>query len=389
MSQSDVNWKPRTIGVGTLGSIPLVAVSKLTVDQVSNLPDHISTGKLVSYDALPHSIDKLDELIKKFVPSTATADDWREFFQKFRVTHPGPIEDQFKNFTALLYARTNLPPSVRGHLLVSSVCTYLKYIAVKELFFLRSEPCFKAIETQAGSIGTTRIAPKLGASSIDCILEIISDPSRDIVLRLGFWFQCHGGCRCTDVSRVRENAIDWKDNDPSVNQSDEVQALIWRWAKNIRSGSQTQYCPTLAEVTEVFGPPPVTQIAWKQMCAAKEYPLEGYNSSIVNATLKELFEGAASCPTSTSLRDCCHRILWTKYGGKASEMIAHTVHRTTKSMQATYSANRPEVSVPNTPTKKITPTKKADSKTKGAKKEVTKGIKKQKSVTKKSKSKKK
>ena len=48
-------------------------------------------------------------------------------------------------------------------------------------------------------------------------------------------------------------------------------------------------------------------------------------------------------PTSTSLRDLCHQILKKKFAGVAEQMMVHTVHRSSKSLQAAYLANRPKV----------------------------------------------
>jgi hypothetical protein len=144
---------------------------------------------------------------------------------------------------------------------------------------------------------------------------------------------------------MRENGIDWKDDGPAVSTSNEVQGLIWRWAKNIRRGSQTQYCPSLKEVTEFFGNPPVTKEEWTKMCAENEYPLESYTAAAVNEQLAKMFEDATIKPTSTSLRDLCHQVLKQKYSGNAQKMVVHTVHRSTKSLQAAYVANRPRIVV--------------------------------------------
>ena len=342
-----MDWRPRMIGVGELGSIPItVATVSPSVFSMARVEGRTESrlpplAKLLSYESLSLSLRNLDDTIKKYVPPNDTAKEWREIFEQFCEIHPGAREVQWRNFVALLYGRTKLTPKTPGFLLVSSVHTYLKYIAVGDNFLLRFTDCFKAIETQAGSIGTTRVAARICATEIDRILLVISDTERPMELRMGFWLQCYGGCRPIDAARIRENGIDWSDEaNPSLNECDDVQALIWRWAKNIRRGSHTQYCPS---VKEVFGDPPASQKEWRDMCRQKEYPLEAYSSKAVNDILKELFDDAEVKPTSTSLRDLCHQILKKKFAGVAEQMMVHTVHRSSKSLQAAYLANRPKV----------------------------------------------
>lgn len=223
--------------------------------------------------------------------------------------------------------------------MVSSVHTYLKYVAAGKLYNLRHTDSFRAIETEAGSIGSTRVAPSFNQVQVDSLMRFIHDPSEESVGRMGMWLQCFGGGRPIDCARMRKNGIDWSvASKPAL--TDEVRGLIWRWAKNISKAGQAQYCPSTEEAMEVFGPPPLLQAEWNAI-ASVAFPLEKYTSSYVNGILRRLCAGAEPMPTSTSLRDLCHQILAARYSGDAARMVVHTPHRSTRAMQANYISNRP------------------------------------------------
>lgn len=324
-------WTPRLISVGKLGSHPIV----LATATAAQLTDVKIESRLLSYDSLPSALSILQTAMDRFVPSRETATDWQNCFKQFRELHPGCLEQQWQSFTALLYARTKLPAGTKGALLVSSVHTYLKYVAVGDLMRLRFMDCFRAVETQAGSIGSTHIAPRANAGQVELILAHIADPTKEFVDRMGLWLQCHGGGRTIDAARIRHNGIDWTETGGLV------RGVIWRWGKNISKAGHTQYSPSLSEVLEAFGPPPVTQEEWKEVCSANEYPLKEYCSSRVNALLKDICKDASPMPKSTSLRDLCHQVLAKKFDCNAEAMVRHTPHRSTKAMKANYIATRP------------------------------------------------
>ena len=331
------NWAPRMIPVGELGSRPIVLATGIRQEDLASAK---IDAKLVSYDALPGALQTLQAAVDRYVPGRETAESWQQCFKQFREMHPGPVEDQFQAFTALLYARTKLPADSKGHLLVSSVHTYLKYVCSGESFKLRFQDCFRAIETQAGSVGTTHVAPSINEEQLPRILGYIADVKNDPVDRMGLWLQCHGGGRPIDAARIRQNGLDFTTNSSEI--TDHIRGIIWRWAKNISKPGQAKYSPTLKEVLAEFGPPPVDKKSWLEMCKKSDYPLEAYTSSRVNLLLKEIYKDSSPAPTSTSLRDLCHQVLAKKYDCNAEAMIKHTPHRSTKSMQGNYIANRPK-----------------------------------------------
>ena len=118
-------WTPRIIAVGRLGSIPItianVAVfksgahsetanSSMVVGQDDTI---LRAGRLVSAISLDEATSRLDALISTFVPSRSTSDSWYNEFVRYNETHAEYVDTNFKNFTALLYARTALPPATK------------------------------------------------------------------------------------------------------------------------------------------------------------------------------------------------------------------------------------------------------------------------------------
>ena len=177
-------WTPRIIAVGRLGSIPItianVAVfksgahsetanSSMVVGQNDTI---LRAGRLVSAISLDEATSRFDALISTFVPSRSTSDSWYNEFVRYNETHAEYVDTNFKNFTALLYARTALPPATkRVFILVSSVFTYLKYICSNKFRHLRHTDCFRAIEAQATSRGSTHLAPSCNTEQLEDILS--------------------------------------------------------------------------------------------------------------------------------------------------------------------------------------------------------------------------
>ena len=104
---------------------------------------------------------------------------------------------------------------------------------------------------------------------------------------------------------------------------------------------EVKYSPTVSDVREVFGDPPVAQSEWINLCQMQEYPMQVYTATSVNARLLKLCPDASPPLLSTSLRDLCHGVLKQKFKHKAEEITHHTVHRSTKAMMANYISARP------------------------------------------------
>ena len=317
------------IAVGQVGRRPLcLAVAASPACRV--VVDAKLCGKLLDEEHLPRCRAILLEVKKKFVPSRETADEWREAFETFRRSRAGDsVQDCFDDFAALLYGRTKLKEDEPGKLMVSSVRTYLSYIASGRLEFLRYGDSFRAVDTQAGSIGSQRVAPVVSNDQLQTILSYVhSGAAEELKTRLGMYLQCYGGGRTVDVRRLRQNGLEWAESGVTID------AFIWRWAKNIQGNSQVKYCPTVPEVLALFGSPPVSAPEWRQLCEKDEYPLEEYDAQAVNAQLAHLCPGSGV--TSTSLRDLCHKVLKEKYGANANKIVVHTPHRSTKALMSTY-----------------------------------------------------
>ncbi len=85
--------------------------------------------------------------------------------------------------------------------------TNLKYVVTGRQKHLRGTDCFRSVETQAGSIGSTIVAPLRNDDQVNNILTFIhdgeDDAAEDELVYLACGCSVTGGGRPIDVSRMQ------------------------------------------------------------------------------------------------------------------------------------------------------------------------------------------
>ena len=287
----------------------------------------------------------LEQKIEMYVPSKETAESWIEAFEKFRsdwrlkqseqgVNRGENLAAEFTDFVAALYSRTQLKDShghkLPGFLEVASVYTYLRYVSQKYPS-VRFMPAFKAVETESSSIGCKNKAPKIDPSCLKKVLMWISQgPAAELKKRAGAWLQCAAGGRVCDVARLRG---------PGLQLTPERYPKIvdWRWTKSIKRSADAKTVHPPECVWKKVGPAPFTVKDWTTWSERHEFPLHDYS---INDELAELSKDFSEKLTSTSLRDVYHEIIDDFCDHDPKKMQAYTVHKSAKSIAASYMSGR-------------------------------------------------
>ena len=339
---------------GRLSSQPLV----VTVVAPSGLAEKTVEGRLhlraEKFD--PAMIGKgralLDKKIAQYVPSTQTADEWNATFdcylQERQFSNPAAsVASIFEDFCAALYARTTLchvakdgsVTRLAGFLEVSSVYTYLRYITMRRrsLAFL---PSFRAIETEASSIGAKHKAPKADSTVREILRDWIAQQPKDDAehrTRAGCWLQTVTGGREVDINRLRGGGVELRTHDASSRKLF-VHSVDWSWTKSIKKSKDSKTCHPPEEAFALMGFAPFTRADWLRW-SKKEFVLGDYQ---VNPSLKELCKVRDIRPilTSTSLRDIYHDIVKEVCKKDPEQMKKYTPHKSSKSLSASYMSSR-------------------------------------------------
>ena len=341
--------------VGGQAHRTLVVGGGIVVEPAFPVMDHHS--KLPPIDLLHQAKELQAARIKEYTTEAKSADQWISEFEKF-CQPEAPTATHFEDFSALVYIRTTIPKGQSGHLEVSSVATYMRYIVAKYRKFSLL-PCLKAIETEAGSLGASRKAPSIGDDLLNKIKLWMTTSQDDegLKLRGGTWLQIGTGGRPCDVSRLRAGGILFASRTEGTGRQAKniitaISHLDWKWTKSIKCTKDAKSVFPPAPVYALLGPAPFTVEDWnrwhKQDMTVR--PLANYCSGDVNVELATLSADYTEKLTSTSLRDVYNRLIASICDNNASEMLKFTPHRSAKSISSSYMTGR-KLSVKKAPAK--------------------------------------
>ena len=196
----------------------------------------------------------LSAKIKEYVPDTTTAQEWCKCFESFCGDEPHSAA-LFSDFCAMVYFRTTIPKGQPGRLEVSSVCTYLRYVVLKYKKY-SVLPCFKAIETEAGSLGSQRKAPSACGEHLAKVQHWLQKgPAAKLKLRSAAWMQTTTGGRSIDVNRLRGGGL--------ILENRQVKSVDWKWTKSIKRPSDAKTVFPPRPIRDAVGPAPFTAAQWK------------------------------------------------------------------------------------------------------------------------------
>jgi hypothetical protein len=339
-----------TVKLGSLGSQAL-KVMVYRADGKSSTSicvPMLQRQKLMPEINLEQARQAMATSIAEFVPSRTTADGW---IQEFELFHPaGVLAERWADFCALVYLRTRLKKADLGFLEVSSCATYLRYVTQKYKA-LASAPCFRAIETEAGSVGPKHKAAAAGAQLVARVVRFFHDSSKPFVERAGAWMQTTTGARPIDVSQLCGGGATFE---PS-----RLVSVDWRWTKSIKKPKDAKSVDMPPGIAAIVGPPPFSPAKWRKLSGdGSVRPLKEYSSSSINPFLKELSSGFTEKITSATLRDVYHQHLKEFCGGDEVMMARYTVHRSGKSLRSSYMTATRKKAEPG-PRAKKAPAKKA------------------------------
>lgn len=300
----------------------------------STPPPPAASTKVPDRTHLTESLSLLHSTIKQFVPDCGTSDDWVAEFELYCKDEEKPNPVLFEEFCALVYSRTRIGKGNPGHIAVSSCCTYLRYVTLKYKRFAHL-PCFKAIQTEAGSIGSLKKAPAADSELIEILKNwFAAGPAEDVIARGGAYLQTISGGRPIDVKRLRGGGMVFSGRD--------IRSIDWRWTKSIKKAKDAKTVFPPEEIFQKLGPPPFTPEQWKKWGGRDGllFPFADYTSDLVNMHLKELSKGFSEKLLSTSLRNIYHEVLGVTCENDAAKMARFTPHKGCKSLQSSYMSGR-------------------------------------------------
>ena len=290
-------------------------------------------SKLPSKDHLEAGRQALGKAIKEYVPETTTAKDWCKEFEIFCGSEPHSAE-LFSDFCALVYYRTTINKGVPGHLSVSSACTYLRYVTAKYKRYA-AFPCFRAIETEAGSLGAYHKAPSVGDEHLQHLkLWFAQGPTDKQKVRCAAWLQTATGGRPIDISRLRCGGL--------VMDGAHVKSVEWKWTKSIKKAKDAKTVFPPKTLQEKIGPAPFDAKQWKAWGGkdGTDRPFIKYCAGTINKELYMLCEEYDEQLTSTSLRDIYNRLIAEICDNDAEAMLRYTPHKSAVSLKSSYLSGR-------------------------------------------------
>jgi len=314
--------------VGTKAVIAVPAFPIKPVDSVTKMP---------CAEAIAEGARLLSDAQKQYVPDGTTQASWITAFETF-CEQAGKPKDAvgFADFAAGLYYRyKSIPKGQPGHLEISSVYTYLRYVCKKYKQFTLL-PSFKSIETEAASVGCLNKAPRAGTEHREALKEYIHQgPESQIRLRGACWLQCVTGGRTCDVSRLRAGGLEF-------NQDLSISKLNWRWTKSIKKPSDGKFVSPPKIVFDEMGTAPFTARQWRSWGGKDlmSMPFDSYCSDKINPELKVISKDFSMNLTSTSLRDIYHEVVGEVCDKDPVKMVRFTPHKDPKSLAASYLGGR-------------------------------------------------
>lgn len=325
-------YKPTVVQLGPIGRQPILfSVTKTTELQSSRLRGGIVPSTNVC------SLQALEALSAKYVPRDSTAQLWVKRYEEY--IQGKDSNEKFRDFTAGLHARSLLIPEDVNYLAISSINTYLRYITKDPRFRRHAHSKYsRAIAAKAGSLGSLQKSPRLTSEMVSMVVVFIREGSMETLkLRAGMWLQMSVGGRCIDVSRLRQNSLEWDAAGTNI------RSVHWRWTKSIRQAQHAKVAPVAQAVLSVMGEPPFTSEVWNTWSRedTEGYPLSTYDSALVNIELGKILQDVDPVPTSTSLRDVFHGVLGELCDHDADEMVKFTPHRSAQSLRSNYMDQRP------------------------------------------------
>jgi hypothetical protein len=325
------------VALGKLASRPLViSVPTRAGGYTVTMPTApVAKGeKLAGKDRLEEARSTLAKSIAEFVPDSSTAEGWVAEFE--RHCDGPPTAELFADFTALLYLRTKIPQGAPGHLAVSSCYTYLRYVTGPHRYKRFSHlPCFRAVETEAASIGSKKKAPSAGLDHIAVVKDWMANgPNAELKDRSGAWIQTCTGGRTIDVKRLRGGGL-------QLTKDRTISAVSWLWTKSIRQPKDAKVAHPPQCVRDAMGPAPFSEKQWSEWSKGGEaFALPKYDSAEVNVHLARLSKDFTEKLTSTSLRDIYNRLVAGHCDNDTSAMVKFTPHKSAKSLDASYMFGR-------------------------------------------------
>jgi hypothetical protein len=354
--------KPTVIPLGAVASQRLRVRVASSEQEVFFTVAPIAAGeKLPARHHLEDGRRALNATIKEYVPDNSTAASWVTEFELF--CGGQPTNELFADFCALVYYRTRIPKGQPGHLAVSSAATYLRYVTLKYKKY-GHHPSFRAVETEAGSLGSAGKAPTAGEDHHNFLRTWFqSGPADELRLRGGAWLQTASGGRVVDVNRVRAGGITWGTKDGKIVS---IRSLDWKWTKSIKRAKDGKTVFPPPQISDAIGPAPFSVKEWQSWCKREgnlTRPFSEYDTKAINAALRDLSQGFSERLTSTSLRDVYNRLVAEVCDNDATKMVQYTPHRSAKSLQSSYMSGR-KISVRKTTVSKKAPVSEAKKKKK-------------------------
>ena len=335
------------VSLGSVSSQPLrirVPSKEGETFLLHKTPSMEPKAKLPDRSNLDAGRSLLSAKIKEYVPDTTTAQEWCKCFESFCGDEPHSAA-LFSDFCAMVYFRTTIPKGQPGRLEVSSVCTYLRYVVLKYKKY-SVLPCFKAIETEAGSLGSQRKAPSACGEHLAKVQHWLQKgPAAKLKLRSAAWMQTTTGGRSIDVNRLRGGGL--------ILENRQVKSVDWKWTKSIKRPSDAKTVFPPRPIRDAVGPAPFTAAQWKLWSGqdGMARPFATFTSAEVNDELEILSEGFDLKLTSTSLRDVYNRLVADFCDNDAEKMKQYTPHKSAKSLSSSYLSGR-KVSIKKSAAKK-------------------------------------
>lgn len=329
----------KLVVLGAVGSQPLRIHIPRSGGRDTYIEVPVAPGeRLPPMSVLEEARARLKKTVDAFVPSTTSAASWVSEFEAFakkRAEETGQsLAECWPDFVALVYFRTTLKVGTPGYLMISSALTYLRYVTLRYKG-LAHAPCFRAVETEAGSIGSLKKAPTADEDLTQKVVQWMQKgPDEKLKVRSAAWLQCSSGGRSIDVARVRGGCLTFKDKN--------LHCVDWRWTKSIKRGRDAKAVFILPQVQAALGPPPFSEQQWKAWAGQDlmGMPFSKVSNATTNEELAGICQGYDRKLTTTSLRDIYNRIVAAHCDNDPVKMMQYTPHLNAKSISSSYLSGR-------------------------------------------------